>query len=75
MNEPIEDINPLDIQITPPKEVTRSGIKKLIDFFKKDSGQQPDIQQIETPTEDDLPTVENQKEDNHDDDDDNDDDD
>ena len=52
MSEPIEDINPLDVSITPPQKVTKSGIKKLIDFFKKETNE-PDIKQIETPVEED----------------------
>ncbi len=75
MNEPIEDLNPLDTPITPPQKVTKSGIKKLIDFFKKETDE-PDIKQIETPVEEDLYTEDEQKkEDDHDDDEDDDDDD
>ena len=52
MSEPTEDINPLDVPITPPEKVTKSGIKKLIEFFKKpEEPFSKDIKQIETPEE------------------------
>ena len=77
MSEPIEEIRPLDVPITPPEKVTRSGIKKLIEFFKKtDEPFSDDIKQIETPEEPhyteekELEDDEDREEDDEDDDDD-----
>ncbi len=63
--EDIEQIAELNTQVTPPEKVTRNGIKKLIDFFKRTDEKELPIKQIETPIEDDPYTT--QKEEDHDD--------
>ena len=79
-NEEVEEIKIINTEITPPQKVEKSGIAKLIAFFKKTEEQNPDIQQIETPVEEDSSTSEydsddedHDEDDKHDDDDDDDD--
>ena len=73
MSEQIEDINPLESEVTPPEKVTRSGIKKLIEFFKRaEENDNLPIQQIETPIEEDAYTSEKEEEDDDEDDEDDD---
>lgn len=70
-NEEVEEIRIINTEITPPQKVERSGIAKLIAFFKKPEDENPDIQQIETPTEEDSNISEYDSDDeDHDDDDD-----
>ena len=57
--EDIEQIAELNTQVTPPEKVTRNGIKKLIDFFKRTDEKELPIKQIETPIEDDPYTTQN----------------
>lgn len=82
LKENVEEIKLINTEITPPEKVERSGIAKLIAFFKKPEEENHDIQQIETPIEEDSSSSaydsddeDHDEDDKHDDDDDDDDDD
>ncbi len=67
MNNSLDNTDSLDITAIPEEKVHKSGISKLLEFFKKSKPSEPDIQQIETPIEEDPYTKQNEIEDDNDD--------